>query len=170
MPNMLSVIIFAYFAIAMTILSVLVITRKNPIHSVLFMMALFFHIAAIYLFLNAEFLAAVQVVLYAGAILVLFLFVITMLNLKWEVVYEPFIEEWPISLAVGLSLLLLVFFTTMNFVKGPIGQYSIEVIKSETNTKILGKVLYTEYLFPFEIASLILLIAIVGAMVLAKKK
>ncbi|HTZ18956.1 MAG TPA: NADH-quinone oxidoreductase subunit J, partial [Dissulfurispiraceae bacterium] len=102
--------------------------------------------------------------------LVLFLFVITMLNLRWESAYEPFIEEWPISLAVGLSLLLLVFFTTMNFVKGPVGQYTIEAIRSETNTKILGRILYTEYLFPFEIASLILLIAIVGAMVLAKKK
>ena len=105
-----------------------------------------------------------------GPGLVLFLFVITMLNLKWEAAYEPFIEEWPISLAVGLSLLLLVFFTTMNFLKGPVGQFTIEAIKSETNTKVLGKVLYTEYLFPFEIASLILLIAIVGAMVLAKKK
>jgi len=170
MPDMLPVIVFAYFAVATTILSVLVITRKNPIHSVLFMMALFFHIAAIYLFLNAEFLAAVQVVLYAGAILVLFLFFITMLNLRWEIAYEPFIEEWPISLTVGLSLLLLVFFTTMNFVKGPLGPYTIEAIKSETHTKVLGRVLYTEYLFPFEIASLILLIAIVGAMVLAKKK
>jgi NADH-quinone oxidoreductase subunit J len=167
---MLPVIIFIYFAIATTTLSILVITRKNPIHSVLFMLALFFHIAALYLFLNAEFLAAVQVILYAGAILVLFLFVITMLNLKAEIFTEPFIGEWPVSLAIGSALLLLIFFSIRDFLKGPIGAYSIEVIKQETNTKILGRVLYTEYLLPFEIASMILLIAIVGAMVLAKKK
>lgn len=134
------------------------------------MLALFFQIAAMYLFLNAEFLAAVQVILYAGAILVLFLFVITMLNLKTEIFTEPFIGEWPLSLAIGSSLLLLIFFSIRDFLKGPLGPYTIEVIKQETNTKILGRILYTEYLFPFEIASLILLIAIVGAMVLAKKK
>jgi NADH-quinone oxidoreductase subunit J len=167
---MLPVIIFIYFALAMTTLSILVITRKNPIHSVLFMLALFFHIAALYLFLNAEFLAAVQVILYAGAILVLFLFVITMLNLKAEIFTEPFIGEWPVSLAIGSSLLLLIFFTLRDLLQGPVGTYTIEMIQRETNTKILGRVLYTEYLFPFEIASLILLIAIVGAMVLAKKK
>jgi NADH-quinone oxidoreductase subunit J len=67
-------------------------------------------------------------------------------------------------------LLLLIFFTLRDFLPGPVGTYTIEMIQRETNTKILGRVLYTEYLFPFEIASLILLIAIVGAMVLAKKK
>jgi len=166
----LPVIFFIYFAIATTTLSILVITRKNPIHSVLFMLALFFHIAALYLFLNAEFLAAVQVILYAGAILVLFLFVITMLNLKMEVFTEPFIGEWPLSVSIGVSILLLIFLSIRDFLKGPLGPYTIDVIQQETNTKIVGKVLYTEYLFPFEIASIILLIAIVGAMVLAKKK
>ncbi len=167
---MLPVIFFSYFAIATTILSVLIITRKNPIHSILYMLALFFHIAALYLFLNAEFIAAVQVILYAGAILVLFLFVITMLNLKTEIHVEAFIGEWPLGIAVGLSMLLLIFFSVSDFLKGPINGYTIEMVQAETNTKVLGKVLYTEYLFPFEIASLILLIAIVGAMVLAKKK
>lgn len=167
---MLPVIFFVYFAIATTTLSILVITRRNPIHSIIYMLALFFHIAALYLFLNAEFLAAVQVILYAGAILVLFLFVITMLNLKMEIFTEPFIGEWPVSLAIGSSLLLLIFCSIRDFLQGPVGTYTIDVIKKETNTKILGKILYTEYLFPFEIASIILLIAIVGAMVLAKKK
>lgn len=167
---MLPVIFFIYFAIATTALSILAITRKNPIHSIIYMLALFFHIAALYLFLNAEFLAAVQVILYAGAILVLFLFVITMLNLKAEIFTEPFIGEWPLSLAIGSSILLLIFFSIRDFLKGPVGTYTIDIIQKETNTKILGKVLYTEYLFPFEIASIILLIAIVGAMVLAKKK
>jgi len=81
---MLPVIFFIYFAVVMTALSILIITRKNPVNSVLWMLAMFFHIAALYLFLNAEFLAAVQLILYAGAILVLFLFVVMMLNLREE--------------------------------------------------------------------------------------
>jgi NADH-quinone oxidoreductase subunit J len=134
------------------------------------MLVLFFHIAGLYLFLNAEFLAAVQLILYAGAILVLFLFVIMMLNLKEELTAERFIDEWPIGVALGISILMFIYFTISKFIQGPAGQYTIEVIKSETHTKSIGKILYTEYLFPFEIASLILLIAIVGAIVLAKKR
>ena len=167
---MLPNLFFGYFAIVMVVLSLLIITRRNPVHSVLWMLVLFFHIAGLYLFLNAEFLAAVQLILYAGAILVLFLFVIMMLNLKEELTAERFIGEWPIGAALGISILMFIYFAISKFIQGPAGQYTIEAIKKETHTKIIGKVLYTEYLFPFEIASLILLIAIVGAIVLAKKR
>ncbi len=161
---------FAYFAVSMTLLSVLIISVKNPVHSILLMLVLFFHIAALYLFLNAEFLAAVQVILYAGAILVLFLFVIMMLNLKEELMSHRFINEWPIGLALGLSIIVFIFFALDKFNPNYKGTYTIEAIKAETNTKAIGKILYTEYLLPFEIASLILLIAIVGAIVMAKKE
>jgi NADH-quinone oxidoreductase subunit J len=167
---MLPKLFFGYFSIVMIVLSLLIITRRNPVHSVLWMLVLFFHIAGLYLFLNAEFLAAVQLILYAGAILVLFLFVIMMLNLKEELTAERFIGEWPIGVALGISILMFIYFTISKFIQGPAGQYTIEAIKKETHTKTIGKVLYTEYLFPFEIASLILLIAIVGAIVLAKKR
>lgn len=167
---MLPKIFFGYFAVVMIALSVLIITRRNPVHSVLFMLALFFHIAGLYLFLNAEFLSAIQIILYAGAILVLFLFVIMMLNLKEELASERFIGEWPISLALGFSILMFIGFGISKFVQGPSGKYTIEKIKEETHTKTLGKLLYTDYLFPFEIVSIVLLIAIVGALVLAKKR
>ncbi len=167
---MLPQIIFGYFAIVMVVLSVLIITRKNPVHSVLWMLVLFFHIAAIYLFLNAEFIAAVQIILYAGAILVLFLFVIMMLNLKHEVTSDRYIGEWPIGVALGLSIMLFVIFAITKLVPGPLGIYTIELVQEETHTKAIGKLLYIEYLLPFIIASLILLIAIVGAIVLAKKR
>lgn len=162
-------IFFTYFAISMTLLSIMVISVKNPVHSILLMLVLFFHIAALYLFLNAEFLAAVQVILYAGAILVLFLFVIMMLNLKEELVSHRFINEWPIGLALGISIIVFLFFGISSLKTDFQGIHTIEFIKAETNTKAIGKVLYTEYLLPFEIASIILLIAIVGAIVLAKK-
>ncbi|MFA5354554.1 MAG: NADH-quinone oxidoreductase subunit J [Thermodesulfovibrionales bacterium] len=167
---MIAQLFFGYFAVVMVFLSVMVVTRRNPVHSVLWMLGLFFHIAGLYLFLNAEFLAMVQVILYAGAILVLFLFVIMTLNLREEVTSERFIGEWPIGVAIGTALLLLIPLGIKGLVQGPLGKYTIEAIKAETHTKAVGRVLYTEYLFPFEIASLILLIAIVGAIVLAKKQ
>lgn len=167
---MLPIIFFGYFATVMIALSILIITRRNPVHSVILMLALFFHIAGLYLFLNAEFLSAIQIILYAGAILVLFLFVIMMLNLKEELTTERFIGEWPIALALTISILMFIGFGITKFIQGPLGEYTIEKIKTETHTKAIGKLLYTEYLFPFEIVSVILLIAIVGAMVLAKKR
>ncbi len=167
---MLPKLFFGYFSIVMIVISLLIITRKNPVHSILWMLLLFFHVAGLYLFLNAEFLAAVQMILYAGAILVLFLFVIMMLNLKKEVTVERFSGEWPVAVFVGGTILVLILFAITTLTHGPLGSYTIEAVQSETHAKVLGRVLYTEFLFPFEIASLILLIAVVGAIVLAKKQ
>jgi len=167
---MLPKLYFGYFSIVMVVISLLIITRKNPVHSILWMLALFFHIAGLYLFLNAEFLAAVQLILYAGAILVLFLFVIMMLNIKKEVVDERFAGDWAMAVFVGGTILVLILMAISTLTPGPLGSYTIAAVQAETHAKVLGRVLYTEYLFPFEIASLILLIAVVGALVLAKKR
>ncbi len=167
---MLQKLFFAYYAVTIIVLSLLVVTRKNPVHSVMWMLLLFFHIAGLYLFLNAEFIAAIQVIVYAGAILVMFLFVVLLLNLKEELSLRQTIGSWPVSLAVVALLFVGITAALGTYVQGPVGQYSIEVIQSETHAKALGRLLYTEYLFPFEIASLILLVAVVGAVVLAKRK
>ncbi len=162
---------FAYFAAAMTALSLLVVTRRNPVHSVLWMLVLFIHIASLYLFLNAEFLAAVQIIVYAGAILVLFLFVIMLLNMKKEETEKTYQNQWPVGAAVGaIMVFFLVSITGKITVLAPPGEYSIEAIKSEGGVMTIGKVLYTQYLLPFEIASVVLLVAIIGAVVLAKKR
>ena len=94
-------IFFAYFAVAITALSLLVVTRRNPVHGVLWMLVLFVHIAMLYLFLNAEFLAAIQIIIYAGAILVLFIFVIMMLNLRAEERDRRFQWSWPAGLVAA---------------------------------------------------------------------
>lgn len=167
---MLQQIFFAYFAAAIVLLSILVITRKNAVHSVLWMVLLFFHIAALYLFLNAEFLTAVQLIIYAGAMLVLYLFVVMLLNLKREEGTSRFVDFWPLGLSVALALLLAIGLSIRAVVMGPQGTYSVEVVKKTGHTDVLGRVLYTEYLFPFEIVSVVLLVAIIGAIVLAKKK
>jgi NADH-quinone oxidoreductase subunit J len=167
---MLPELFFGYFATAIIVLSILVVTRRNPVHSVMWMLLLFFHIASMYLFLNAEFIAAIQVIVYAGAILVLFLFVVLLLNLREEIKAKRFIGSWPAGLMISAAILVGIITAVRSFVPGPAGKYTVALIQQETHTKVLGEVLYTDFLFPFEIASLILLVAIIGAIVLAKKK
>ena len=162
--------IFIYLAAVILILSVLVITRRNPVHSVIIMVLLFFHVAGLYLTLNAEFLAAIQVVVYAGAILVLFLFVILLLNLKEELLERRYVGPWPLGLLAAFGLLFMFLLSLEAFRLGPQGAFTDEVIKLETNTKVLGKILYVEFLYPFEVVSIVLLVAIIGAIVLAKKR
>ena len=99
--SMLPQIFFGYFASAIIIMSILVITRRNPVHSVMWMLLLFFHIAGMYLFLNAEFIAAIQIIVYAGAILVLFLFVVLLLNLREELLSDRFESSWPNALVIA---------------------------------------------------------------------
>jgi NADH-quinone oxidoreductase subunit J len=167
---MIQQLFFIYFAFAITGLSLLVVTRKNPVHSVLWMLLLFFHIASLYLFLNAEFMAAMQVIVYAGGILVLFLFVVLLMNLRDELRIGKYIGAGPTGFTFAAALLVVVIMSLRSFVAAPPGIYSIDLIKSETNAKVLGKLMYTEFLYPFEITSLILLVAIIGAIVLAKRR
>jgi NADH-quinone oxidoreductase subunit J len=167
---MVSIGFFAYFAFAIIVLSLLVITRRNPVHSVLWMLLLFFHIAGLYLILNAEFMAAVQVIVYAGGILVLFLFVVLLMNLREEMTISKYVGFGPTGFTFGIALFVVVFMSLRSFIAAPPGQHSIELIKKESHIQVLGKLLYTEFLYPFEVASLILLVAIVGAIVLAKRR
>lgn len=166
-----SQLFFTYFAISMTVLSLLVVTRRNPVHSVLLMLILFVHMAGLYLFLNAEFLAAIQIIVYAGAILVLFLFVIMLLNLKKEETVKKFQHQWPIGAVTALVFAVFTVLIVKDItVLPPLGEYTIEAIKTEGNLMLIGKILYTKYLLPFEITSIVLLVAIIGAVVLAKKR
>jgi len=167
---MIQELLFAYFAFAMILLSILVVTGRNPVHSVLWMLLLFFHIASLYLLLNAEFMAAIQVIVYAGGILVLFLFVVLLMNIREEVRINKFIGAGPTGFTFAAALLVVVILSIRSFVASPPGIYSIDVIKQQTHAKALGMILYTDYLYPFEVASLILLVAIVGAIVLAKRR
>jgi len=163
-------IFFLYHAAVITVLAALVVTRSNPVHSVVLMLVMFFHVAGLYLFLNAEFLAAIQIIVYAGAILVLFLFVVFLLNLRQELMAQIYIVKWPFGLIAMAGILLLVFAGIRSFVPGPQGEYTVERIAAETHTAAIGKVMFTQYIFPFEVASVLLLVAIIGAVVLAKKQ
>ena len=165
----LPIFFFLYHALVIVSLSLVTVSRRNPVHAVLFMLVIFFHIASMYLFLNAEFIAAIQIIVYAGAILVLFLFVVFLLNLRAEEHEEKYSRSWLAGAVLALSLFAALAIVLRGFVLGPHGTYGIEKISEMTHTKAIGTVLYTKYLFPFEVASVILLVAIVGAITLAKK-
>ena len=159
---------FFYFAGVIILTALLVVALRNPIYSALSLLIMFFHVAGLYVTLHAEFLAAVQVIVYAGAILVLYLFVVMLLNVKREDRYH---SQFPIVAFLGLiiitEVLLLAFQRSDS--GAPVSQPAGIVAGAAGNTETIGDVLYTTYLFPFEVASLILLVAMIGAIVLAKR-
>ncbi len=158
---------FFYFAGVIAVTSILVVALRNPVYSALALLIMFFHVAGLYVTLHAEFLAAVQIVVYAGAILVLYLFVVMLLNVKTE---ERYHDQLPVAGLLGVMLsteviLLLIQSRTAT----PASAVPADTVIAPGNTELIGEVLYTTYLFPFEVASLLLLVAMIGAIILAKK-
>jgi NADH-quinone oxidoreductase subunit J len=169
MPILSGPLIFYYLAAASIASAVLAITRANPVHSVLWVLALFLHVAGIFLLAGAEFLAAVQVIVYAGAILVFYLFFLMLLDLPSETVRRRFGAHWPLGAALGIAFVLLA-------TRGPIAGLAQPAAADQTaapatrNLAAVGQALFTEFALPFEIVSLVLLVAIVGAVVVARRK
>ena len=159
---------FFYFAFVIGIASVLVVALRNPIYSALSLLIMFFHVAGLFVTLHAEFLAAVQIIVYAGAILVLYLFVVMLLNLRQDDRYH---RQWPMAAAVGVALIVeAVILTVMKGWTTPVVASGKEAtVGGTSNTAAIADVLYSTYLLPFEVASLILLVAMIGAIMLAKK-
>jgi NADH-quinone oxidoreductase subunit J len=160
---------FFYFLSGITLLSgVLVITRKNPVHSALALILGLLTQAGLYLMLYAPFVAGVQIILYAGGIMVLFLFVIMLVNLERSQKEEQFNKQWLVGLlaAVALGGLLMLVYVKGSALLPARPGTPIE----NNNTQLIGVMLYGQYMFSFEIASLLLLVAIIGAVVMAKKR
>ncbi|MFQ5990959.1 MAG: NADH-quinone oxidoreductase subunit J [Nitrospiraceae bacterium] len=165
---MADLLFFFYFAGVIVLTALLVVALRNPVHSALSLLIMFFHVAGLYVTLHAEFLAAVQIIVYAGAILVLYLFVVMLLSVKREDRYH---SQFPIGTLLGLAILTEVFVLAIQQslpqeIATPPPAPGAETMG---NTEAIGQALYTTYLFPFEVASLILLVAMIGAIVLAKK-
>jgi NADH-quinone oxidoreductase subunit J len=164
---MINQLIFLYFAAVILVSAVLTVTRRNPVHSVMFMLLLFFHIAGVFVLLNAEFLAAVQLIVYAGAILILYLFVVMLLNVDRESSAPRANRFWPWMCGFGLliagEVMLLIARGTFPAEEGKTMQHAGGI-------RELGISLYQNYLVPFEAASIILLVGLVGAVMLAKKQ
>lgn len=163
-------ILTLFFAVAAVASAIIMITRRNPVNSALFLIVNFFCLSAMYLLLKAQFIAIIQVLVYAGAIMVLFLFVIMLLNLQDESKLSESITYKKLT-AIILSILLFAILSITVFFEF-FEKYSKMNEHAETmgTVESIGKELFTTYSFPFELVSFILIAAIVGAIVLAKKK
>jgi NADH-quinone oxidoreductase subunit J len=160
---------FFYFLSAITLISgLLVITRKNAVHSALALILGLLTQAGLYLMLYAPFVAGVQIILYAGGIMVLFLFVIMLVNLERSQKEDQFNKQWLVGLLAALALGGLLGAV---YLKGStlFTEHIAQPVES-SNTQQIGVMLYGNYMFAFEIASLLLLVAIIGAVVMAKKR
>lgn len=159
-------IFFFYFAAVIAGTSILVVALRNPVYSALSLLIMFFHVAGLYVTLHAEFLAAVQIVVYAGAILVLYLFVVMLLSIKSE---ERYHNQLPVAGLLGVVLCTEVILLLIQSQTGAAPPAASDPVAGPGNTEMIGEALYSTYLFPFEVASLILLVAMIGAIILAKK-
>lgn len=151
--------------------AVLVITRKNAVHSVICLIVTLFSVAGIFLMLHAEFLFAVQIILYVGGIMVLFLFVVMLVNLDVAIKQAQFSRQWLVAALVAAALTAeLVYGIYLDSTKGFSLAGQMPVLVASKNTSAIAVGLYQTYMLPVEIASLLLLVAMVGAVVMAKRK
>jgi len=169
---MLELVLFYIFATIAVVSAILVITRHNVVHSAAFLGATLFAVAGIFLTLHAEFLAGVQVIVYVGGILVLFVFVIMLISVERAEHERQFNRQWTIALITASILIVEIGYGLFRgrgtFVLPP--AVIPPAVAVTGNSELVGSALYTTYLLPFEIASILLLVAIVGAVVLAKRR
>jgi NADH-quinone oxidoreductase subunit J len=169
----LPVIAFYMFAGTTVAAAALVISSKNPVHSVLWLILAFFSAAGLFVLLGAEFLAMLLIIVYVGAVAVLFLFVVMMLNINYEELREGAFNYLPIGGLIGLILLVELVFMSISWQFGADVSVNaaqpIAAISEVQNTKALGRVIYTDYVFIFQSAGLILLVAMIGAIVLTHR-
>ena len=164
---------FYTFAIISVISSFMVIFAKNPVHSVLFLILTFFNATGLFVLMGAEFLAMLLLIVYVGAVAVLFLFVVMMLNIDFNSLRTGMIKNAPLGLLIGIILLgeMIFSFIGMKYgVANKLGNELFIVLGEEENTRALGNVLYTNYIYLFQCAGLILLVAMIGAIVLTHRK
>lgn len=164
-------IVFWTFSIVMVASALRVITARNPVHSVLFLVLTFFTASALWLLLEAEFLAVVLVVVYVGAVMVLFLFVVMMLDINLAPLREGFVRYLPVGVLVGVVMFVEMALVVGSRYFGPERYAAPErAAQGYSNTSELGRALYSDYLYQFEIAGIILLVAIIAAIVLTMRK
>ncbi|MGI8724066.1 MAG: NADH-quinone oxidoreductase subunit J [Methyloceanibacter sp.] len=165
---MLSALFFYLFATMCIGAGFMVIAAKNPVHAVLFLILAFFNATGLFVLLGAEFIAMILIVVYVGAVLVLFLFVVMMLDVDFAELRAGFLKYLPIGATVGILLLVELIFVVGAWVTAPdmVAQAPTPPASDISNTMALGQVLYTRYVYLFEAAGLILLVAMIGAIVL----
>ena len=153
---------------------VMVISARNPVHSVLFLILTFFSAGGLFVLLGAEFLAMILIIVYVGAVAVLFLFVVMMLDVNFAELREGFLQYLPLGGLIGLVMLVELLLILGTWVSGP--EITVQAaspmpaLEAVSNTRALGHLLYTKYIYLFQAAGLILLVAMIGAIVLSHRK
>ena len=167
---MIQVISFYAFSAVTIAAAVMVISARNPVHSVLFLILAFFNAAGLFVLMGAEFIAMILVIVYVGAVAVLFLFVVMMLDINFVELRQGFLQYLPIGGLVGLVLLAELVLVLGSWVIAPDtasrASAPVPAAVEVTNTHAIGRVLYTDYIYLFQAAGLILLVAMIGAIVL----
>jgi NADH-quinone oxidoreductase subunit J len=178
-PMIFPAIMFYVFAAITVASGVLVVSARNPVHSVLWLIVAFFNSAGLFILLGAEFLAMILVVVYVGAVAVLFLFVVMMLDINFAELRSGFMRYLPIGAVIGFVLLAELVLVFGHWVIAPgVGALGVAPVLAPataqivplTNTRALGNLLYTRYLFAFQTAGVILLVAMIGAIVLTLRE
>ena len=164
----LAAFFFYVFAIIAVMSALSVIVAKNPVHAVLFLILTFFNAAGLFVLLGAEFLAMLLVIVYVGAVAVLFLFVVMMLDVDFAELRAGFVKNAPMGALVGglVMVELIMILGTQAYKPQIVGQPAAPIDTAMTNTEALGRILYTKYIYLFQGAGLILLVAMIGAIVL----
>ncbi|MDC1060271.1 NADH-quinone oxidoreductase subunit J [Alphaproteobacteria bacterium] len=162
-------IIFYVFSLVAVLSALMVISARNPVHSVLFLILSFVNASGLFVLLGAEFLAMILVIVYVGAVAVLFLFVVMMLDINFVKLREGFLQYLPFGALLGIVLIieLGILFLTRSFSENSLSKFlESPSINEIENTKLIGQVLYTDYFYLFQISGLILLVAMVGSITL----
>jgi NADH-quinone oxidoreductase subunit J len=162
--------LFYFFAGILVFAALRVVTSRNPVHAALWLVLAFFTAAAHWLMLRAEFLAIVLVLVYVGAVMVLFLFVVMMLDVNFDSLHKEFRSYVPVAAIVGILVLVEMALTLAGGRLGALEASAAAAPVGVSNTKALGALVYTEYVYPFEIAAVILLVAIIAAIALTHRK
>ena len=170
---MIPAVSFYVLGAAAVVSALMVITRPNPIHSALFLLLTLFSLAGIFLVLHAEFVAAVQILVYAGGILILYLFVVMLMDLGRDMGdLQVFQSQWASAALVGaLFCGIALVWLGGGVPTGPLGDYAPGVVEQVGgNPKAFGRELFTTFLYPFEVVSLVLIVAMIGAVILTRKR
>ena len=166
----ISLLTFYLFSAILLLSSLMVISTKNPVHSVLFLILAFLNAAGIFVILHAEFLAMILIIVYVGAVAVLFLFVVMMLDFKTSLGKDNILQYMPIGLLIGLvfiaELVIVLINTRLDLSNIQILSNPLDNFSDQSNTEAIGSILYTNYVLYFQLSGVILLVAMVGSIIL----
>ena len=169
---MIAALFFYLFSALAVASAVMVISSRNPVHSVLFLILCFFNAAGLFILMGAEFLAMILIVVYVGAVAVLFLFVVMMLDVDFVELRQGMLNYLPVGATVGMIVLVELALVVGSWTIDPasVSTHGAPAPSDVTNTEALGRILYTQYIYYFQAAGLVLLVAMVGAIVLTLQK